>query len=221
MSTTTTTTKRPTIRIGVFIPTECQLFDAASVDVFGSLSHEYMTMVSSLMPAAVVDLAPSVEISYIGTVRAGEPIQLTSNERILATHHYADAEVAPGTLDVVLVPGPDPFVEPEREPLKWLRKQGENPGTDILSVCSGVFLLGGAGLLKGRRACGPRGLQDLIRKKGFGEKELVGHKYRWIQDGNIWSSGKFGSYRPFSLFLFLSHTHTHTHTPAHSNPYSD
>ncbi|RYP24375.1 hypothetical protein DL765_000639 [Monosporascus sp. GIB2] len=181
--------KRPTVRVGVFIPSECQLFDAACVDIFGSLSHQYMRAVSALVPKAVIDLAPNVEISYIGSVRAGEPIQLTSNERILATHHYTDAEVAPGKLDIVLVPGPDPFVEPEKEPLEWLRRQGQTEGTDILSVCTGIFLCGGAGLLKGKRACGPRGLQDRIKSKGFGEKELVGHKYRWIQDGNIWSSG--------------------------------
>lgn len=179
-----------TVRVGVFIPSECQLLDAACVDIFGSLSREYMNTVSSLVPKAVVDLAPKVEVSYIGSVRPGESIALTSNERIVATYHYSDATVAPGKLDIVLVPGPDPFVNPEREPLEWLRRQGENQGTDILSVCSGIFLLGGAGLLKGRTVCGPRGLQDLIRTKGSGEKNLVGHKYRWIQDGNIWSSGE-------------------------------
>lgn len=146
-------------------------------------------MLTQMVPQAVIDLAPHVHIHYIGSVRAGEYIKVTSNESIVATNHYADAEVAPGKLDIVLVPGPDPFAVFEDAAVDWLRQQGNTPGVDILSVCTGILLCGEAGLLKGRTACGPRGLQDMIKSKGYGEKELVGHKYRWIQDGNFWSSG--------------------------------
>lgn len=185
MDTTASNNDQRTVPIDAIIPSECQLLDAACVDIFGPLRRKYMNTGSSLVPKAVVDLASEVEISYIGSVQPGESIALTSNKRILATHHYSDTAVVPGKLDVVLVPGPDPFVDPEREPLEWLRRQGENQGTDILSVYPKIFLLGGAGLLKGRTVCGPRGLQDLIRTKGFDEKRLVGHKYLWVQDGNI------------------------------------
>ncbi|KAI1779512.1 ThiJ/PfpI family protein [Hypoxylon cercidicola] len=186
---TSGTGDKHTVRVGVFIPADCQLLDAASVDIMGSMSHEYMSMISQLVPQAVIDLAPHVHIHYIGSVRAGEHIKLTSNERIVATNHYSDAEVAPGKLDVVLVPGPDPFNKYEEAAIEWLRTQGNTQGVDILSVCSGILICGEAGLLKGRSACGPRGLQDMIKSKGFGEKALVGHKFRWIQDGNFWSSG--------------------------------
>ncbi|KAI0385849.1 ThiJ/PfpI family protein [Hypomontagnella monticulosa] len=182
-------TGRRTVRIGVFIPTECQLLDAASVDIMGSMSHEYMTMISDFMPKAIVDLAPVIKIHYIGSVQAGEPIKLTSNESIVATNHFSDAEVAPGKLDIVLVPGPDPKTQFADEPIAWLRAQGNTAGVDILSVCTGIFLCGQAGLLKGKNVCGPRSLQDMIKAKGFGEKALVGGKYRWNQDGNLWSSG--------------------------------
>lgn len=143
----------------------------------------------AIIPQAVVDLAPSVQIRYIGSVRAGEPIQLTANMSITATNHYSDPEVAPGQLDIVLIPGPDPFVPVKPGMVEWLRAQGAVPGTDILSVCTGIFVCGDAGLLKGREVCGPRGLQDMIRARGYGEKALVGDKYRWTQDGNLWSSG--------------------------------
>lgn len=150
-----------------------------------------MSMVSSIIPKAFLDLAPSVQIHYIGTVPAGQPIALTSNQGLVATNHYSDAEVAPGKLDIVVIPGPDPFKEFEKGSLEWLKKQSEVPGVDILSICSGIMICGEAGLLKGKKACGPRGMQDMIKAKGFGEKELVGHKFRWIQDGNFWSSGGF------------------------------
>ncbi|KAF9067330.1 ThiJ/PfpI family protein [Rhodocollybia butyracea] len=181
--------KETIVHIGVFIPTECQLLDQACIDIFGSMSYQYMSLVKDLVPQAVIDLAPTVNIHYIGSVKAGELIPLTSNQKILATNHFSDPDVAPGKLDIVLVPGPDPSGTFEKEPLDWLKKQSEAEGTDILSVCTGIFICGDAGLLKGRTICGPRGLQDIISKK-YG-KDIVqkGTELRWVQDGNFWSSG--------------------------------
>ncbi|KAI1804995.1 class I glutamine amidotransferase-like protein [Daldinia bambusicola] len=182
-------TPRQVVRVAVFMPTECQLLDAASVDIIGSMGYEYMYAFRHLLPSLVIDLAPRIEIHYVGPVPAGSPIRVTSNESILATDHYNDAAVAPGKLDIVLVPGPDPLGHREPGALDWLRRQGETPGVDILSVCTGIFVCGEAGLVKGKTVCGPRALQDMIRQRGFGERELVGDKYRWVQDGNFWSAG--------------------------------
>ncbi|KAK7923898.1 ThiJ/PfpI family protein [Apiospora marii] len=199
--------KKNAVRIGVFIPTECQLLDAACVDIFGTISHEYMSLVAGLVPQAVIDLAPSVKISYIsgGPARITEPtassengadtassrvIPLTSGMNILQTHHYAEAAVAPGQLDIVLVPGPDPRTSAfEAGAIDWLRRQGEAETTDILSVCTGIFVCGEAGLLRGRTACGPRGLQDKIRDRFGPDVVLKGTELRWVQDGRFWSSG--------------------------------
>ncbi|ORY65871.1 ThiJ/PfpI family protein [Pseudomassariella vexata] len=181
--------KESVVRIGVFIPGECQLLDQACVDIFGGMSHEYLSLLAGMMPQAVIDLAPSVKIHYIGSVKAGEPIPLTSSQRILATNHYNDPEVAPGKLDIVIVPGPDPTAEFEQGCLKWLREQGETQTTDILSVCTGIMLCGEAELLNGKMVCGPRGMQDMIVAR-YG-KHIVqkGEELRWVQDGNFWSSG--------------------------------
>jgi len=181
--------KETVVRIGVFIPGECQLLDQACIDIFGSMSHQYMDLIKGFVPQAIADLAPTINIHYIGSVKAGGHIFLTSNQKIIATNHFSDPEVAPGKLDIVLVPGPDPNSKFEKEPLDWLKKQSETEGTDILSVCTGIFICGEAGLLKGRTVCGPRGMQDLISEK-YG-KDIVqkGTELRWVQDGNFWSSG--------------------------------
>lgn len=160
-------------------------------------------MISHSMPKVIIDLAPSVEIHYIGSVKAGETIKLTSNETIVATNRFSDPEVAPGKLDIILVPGPDPTTKFPEDSIAWLRAQGDTPGVDILSVCTGIFICGQAGLLRGKNVCGPRALQDMIRAKGFGEKALLGDKYRWIQDGNFWSSGESLPILPL-LSLFTS-----------------
>ncbi|KAI8632171.1 class I glutamine amidotransferase-like protein [Xylariaceae sp. FL1651] len=180
---------RRAIRVGVFIPTECQLLDAAGVDIIGSMSYEYLSVLGKLVPKAVVDSAPSVQISYIGSVRPGESIPMTSNQSVVATNHYDDPEVAPGQLDIVYVPGPDPFADFPEGAVDWLRRQGATDGVDVLSVCTGIFLCGAAGLLKGRDVCGPRGMQDLLKERGHEPKSLRGHELRWIRDGNFWSSG--------------------------------
>lgn len=114
---------------------------------------------------------------------------------ILCTHHYSSPEVAPGTLDIVLVPGPDPKIDLSEDPaaLSWLAAHASNTDkTDILSVCSGIYLCGLAGILKGKKAVGPRGLQGDLRTKFLDQGvKWVGDELRWVQDGNLWSSGKF------------------------------
>lgn len=199
---------RRVIRIGVFIPTECQFLDAAGVDIFGSLSYEYLSVLDeSMCPPPVVNSAPSVQIHYVGCVPAGHGIPMTSNMSVLATNHFDDPEVAPGKLDIVYVPGPNPFAPLPAPALAWLRSQAEVEGVDILSVCTGIVVCGEAGLLKGRSVCGPRGLKDFILARGYEPKSLKGDELRWIQDGNFWSSGEFClAYSPALPLYFSSFT---------------
>ncbi|KAI0434547.1 ThiJ/PfpI family protein [Xylaria sp. FL1042] len=176
------------VKIGVFIPSGSQLLDLACIDVFHMMSKEYLSVIP-MLPKHIPDIAPSVEIFYITSPEMkSEMVPLTANLNVRATHDITDAEVQPGKLDIVLVPGPDPSESWEKPILDFLQAHSKCETTDVLSVCTGIYLCGAAGLLDGRTACGPRGLQDDIRKKHPTAK-LVGEKYRWIQDGNFWSSG--------------------------------
>jgi len=121
-------------------------------------------------------------------MRTGSLIELTANMKIELSSHFSGAEVAPGRLDIVIVPGTDPRETWDEDVLSWLRQQAATPGTDILSVCTGIYLCGKAGLVDGRRACGPRDLQSELRKM-YPEAEFVGEELRWARDGNFWSSG--------------------------------
>ncbi|KAK3335378.1 ThiJ/PfpI family protein [Cercophora scortea] len=179
---------RKNVRIGVFIPADSQFLDAACVDIFGTMSYEYLRLGGDNVPTPLLNLAPSVSIFYIGTVQPGQLIDFTSGVKIACTHHLSDPEVQPGKLDIVVVPGPDPstkFNTPEKE---WLVKQAARKETDILSVCTGIILCGQAGILKGKTASGPRGLQSQLRKS-FEDVNWVGDDMRWVQDGNLWSCG--------------------------------
>ncbi|TGJ85978.1 hypothetical protein E0Z10_g2775 [Xylaria hypoxylon] len=176
------------VKIGVFVPGETQLLDLACVDLFHMMSKEYLSVIP-MLPKHMLDIAPSVKIFYITSPeKKPSMVPLTANLNIYATHDITDAEVQPGKLDIVLVPGPEPGTSWEKPILDFLRAHSECETTDVLSVCTGIFLCGAAGLLEGRTACGARGMQDQIRKQHPTAK-LVGEKYRWIQDGNFWSSG--------------------------------
>ncbi|GKT48333.1 uncharacterized protein ColSpa_08514 [Colletotrichum spaethianum] len=189
-------TNNKTVKIGVFIPFECQLLDMACIDVFAMMSKEYLGGLP-MLPKHISALAPSVSIFYItapaaaGTETA-EPrppnlLQLTAGVKMQATHDILHPDVQPGRLDVLLVPGPDPDASWGEDVLGFLKDHAEQREvTDVLSVCTGVFLCGAAGVLEGRMVCGPRGLQDMLRKR-FPGAEFVGEKYRWFQDGNFWS----------------------------------
>jgi len=112
--------------------------------------------------------------------------------KIQCTHHLSSPEVQPGKLDIVLIPGPDPSSVVDEESKKWLAAHAAVQSTDILSVCTGAYICGAAGILKGRKFCGPRSLQgDLKSKFGSQEVDWVGGELRWVRDGNIWSSGMF------------------------------
>lgn len=218
---------RPKVRIGVFIPTDCQLLDMACIDILGTMSYEYLTIVKDVIPGPLINLAPSVEISCnysftfplpsvaesvyspshlnqdISTVQPGELIKLTSSASVSCTHHFSDPTMQPGMLDIVFVPGPDPALDYSslKDALNWLAAHAAHPGTDILSVCTGAYLCGAAGLFNGKKACGPRAVQGDLEKK-YPEVEWVGGDFRWVKDGNIWSSG--GSSKiPFPLSLCL------------------
>jgi transcriptional regulator GlxA family with amidase domain len=189
---------KASVKIGVFIPGETQVLDLACIDVFHMMSKEYLSVLP-MIPKHIVDIAPSVHISYITSPETKPMVPLTANMTIRATHDTTDAEVQPGKLDILLVPGPDPSAAWDQSILDFLRAHAECATTDVLSVCTGIFLCGAAGLLDGRTACGPRGLQDVLREKHPTAK-LVGEKYRWVQDGNFWSCGKF-SYPRFLYFF--------------------
>ncbi|KAF4975413.1 hypothetical protein FZEAL_7792 [Fusarium zealandicum] len=175
------------LRIGVFFPEGAQFLDAATVDVLASMSKEYLSPMA-MLPKHIGAMAPSTKITYITSPRLFPEVPFTAGLTVRATHTWEDKAVAPGQLDIVVVPGPDPTSTFEEGATEWLRKQYHTKGVDVLCICTGVFLCGAAGILEGKNVSGPRGLQDELAKRFPGVK-LVGDKYRWVQDGNFWSSG--------------------------------
>ena len=86
-------------------------------------------------------------------------------------------------LDMVLIPG-GVVSEVMRKPsvIEWIRR-GSQRAAYTVSVCTGAFLLGAAGLLKGKEAVTHwEDMEDL--KKLFPEVHLA-HGARWVDEENL------------------------------------
>jgi transcriptional regulator GlxA family with amidase domain len=179
------------LRIGVFLPKGVQLLDMSPVDLFGMLAPHYLQ--ACQLPAPLVALGIPSTIHYISVPSTGKHVELTASAFLRVSKTTEDKEVQPGMLDILLIPGPDPSEIFDEEVLNFVRGhvawKGEGgKKTDVLSVCTGIFILGQSGVLKGKKASGPRPLVPTLQKK-FPEATWVDNK-RWVEDGNIWSSGK-------------------------------
>jgi cyclohexyl-isocyanide hydratase len=111
----------------------------------------------------------------------------------MPTHTFATCP----TLDLICVPGGFGVVGAigDRETLEFVRRQA-SAAKYVTSVCTGAFVLGAAGLLKGRRATTHWAYTDLL--------PLVGASYekeRIVRDGNVITAGGVTSGIDFGLSI--------------------
>jgi cyclohexyl-isocyanide hydratase len=100
-------------------------------------------------------------------------------------------------LDLICVPGGGGVVDAlaDSGTVDFIRRQG-GQARYVTSVCMGAFLLGAAGLLKGRRAATHWAYVDLL--------PLVGARHekgRVVRDGNVFTSGGVSAGIDFGLSI--------------------
>jgi transcriptional regulator GlxA family with amidase domain len=115
------------------------------------------------------------------SVRPGEPLRTSSHAAVIAP--YGLEEVAEA--DLVAVPATTVRDEYPEEILKALRIAADN-GAILLTVCSGAFVLGAAGLLDGRQCSTHWRYADDFRKR-FPEAKLDADVL-FVDDGDIITS---------------------------------
>src|SRR5438270_3286213 len=102
------------LRIGVLILPPSQLLDVSPIDLFGMLTREYLE--ACRLPAPILALGIPVEIHYISAIASPQPgstspevklAECTANAAIRITAMTHDMAIAPGELDIILIPGPD------------------------------------------------------------------------------------------------------------------
>ncbi|MDF3050102.1 MAG: transcriptional regulator, AraC family [Pseudonocardia sp.] len=125
------------------------------------------------------DGVPLLEFRVCG-LRAGEPITTTSGVQVVPQHGLDGLRGA----DLVAVPATR-LREFPPEPLQALR-DASAAGATLLSVCSGVFVLGAAGLLDGRRCSTHWMNADELRQRH--PRAIVDPDVLFVDDGNLVTS---------------------------------
>ena len=184
---------KPTTRVGVLLVDTVQLLDLSPIDIFGMLSQSFLSTIS-FFPAPLKAGAVPIEILYINQAGPDALQDCTANASLRIDAAISDKICAPTpekeggekTLDVLLIPGPDPWGYKPTDAMNAFIKGHFESGTDVLTVCTGVYVAGHAGILKGRRVTGPRALVPELSKKF---PDAAWDDKRWVSDGNLWSGG--------------------------------
>lgn len=186
-----TTTTSP-LKVGVLLPGTVQLLDLSAIDLIYMTTPDYLA--SCGLPTPLVNLGRPCEIHYIGLAGAGSLQECTAKLFLRLTDGVDDKPVAPGALDVLMIPGPEPDVVPETAYLEYVRRHYE-AATTILSICTGIFVCGYAGIVRQKRVTGPRGLIPMLKAR-FPEAGVWDSEMRVVRDGRLWTSGMFVGFGP-------------------------
>jgi cyclohexyl-isocyanide hydratase len=148
-----------------------------------------LTQLDFTGPLQVLNRAPNARTHVIA--KSELPVPSDCGLGLLPT---ATFETCP-QLDLICVPGGFGVAKvlTDRETLEFIRRQADG-ARYVTSVCTGAFVLGAAGLLKGRRATTHWAYTDLLPLVG-----AVYEKARVVKDGNIITAGGVTSGIDFGL----------------------
>lgn len=107
----------------------------------------HMTQLDFTGPAQVLTRVPGAQVSYAAA--SSDALLTDCGFAVLPTHTFDSVAAA----DVLVVPGGEGAFDAMLDPhvIDFVRAQAER-ATWVTSVCTGAFVLGGAGLLAGKRA---------------------------------------------------------------------
>jgi len=124
--------------------------------------------------------------------KSGAPVPSDCGLSLVPTRTFLDCP----PLDLICIPGGVNGVVKaigDRETVEFVREHASN-ATYVTSVCTGAFVLGAAGLLKGRRATTHWAYTDLLPLFG-----ATYEKARIVKDGNLITAGGVTSGIDFGL----------------------
>ena len=143
--------------------------------------------------AAAIEGAPDWRIATVA--ERADPVTCEKGLRILPDLTYDNA----GDVRIVVIPGGSGARREIDNPrtVAWLQRIA--PGCDwITSVCTGAFLLVGAGLAQGRHVTTHHRFTDLLAQQA---DDSVVETRRMVRDGNVISAGGVTSGIEMSLWL--------------------
>jgi cyclohexyl-isocyanide hydratase len=150
-----------------------------------------LTQLDFTGPLQVLARVPGSKTHIIA--KSAEPVPSDCGLSLVPTHTFATSP----QLDLICVPGGFGVVDAIRDAptVDFVRRQADG-AKHLTSVCTGAFVLGAAGLLKGRRATTHWAYTDLL--------PLVGATYqkaRIVRDGPLVTAGGVTSGIDFGLSI--------------------
>jgi cyclohexyl-isocyanide hydratase len=150
-----------------------------------------LTQLDFTGPLQVLSRVPGSAMHIIA--KSAAPVPSDCGLSLVPTHTFATTP----QLDLICVPGGFGVVEAIRDPqtVEFVRSQAKG-ARYVTSVCTGAFVLGAAGLLKGRRATTHWAYTDLLPLVG-----ATHQKARVVRDGNLVTAGGVTSGIDFGLSI--------------------
>jgi transcriptional regulator GlxA family with amidase domain len=135
-------------------------------------------------------------LKVVTIAQGKDPVRCAKGLRVLPDHDFADAPA----LDVVLVPGGQGTRREIDNPvlIDWLRKSGARC-TWVTSVCTGSFLLHGAGFTSGRRITTHWAFVPTLREAA--KDATVLDDVRYVRDGKLLTAAGVSAGIDMALWL--------------------
>ena len=156
----------------------------------GFVIFPQLTQLDFTGPQQVLARLPDSTMHIVA--KSAAPVPSDSGLGLVPTHTFENCP----RLDLICVPGGSAGVVDaiaDRETIEFVRRQSGS-AKYVTSVCTGAFILGVAGLLKGRRATTHWAFAELLPLVG-----ATHEKARVVKDGNLITAGGVTSGIDFGL----------------------